>query len=264
MPTSKDNLLEEYDQIEDQIEEAAKTDIWVLADWLAEHVPDINGKRKLSTRGESLTVEVLAERGRRGKAQLYNLRQVAVATKGNRMDGVSPRVYLEALRICKGDLERANDRLKTKGKRLRDQSGPMESIKALAKQIGKRSGDDKVEIIDGLLANADPDTVSKIYHAAKLVHHNGYVSPAEREAGKAHMEKNVTGPLRQAMGNITSLSVIDSLEDATTELKAMVSDGELTPQVYANILDADSKWRLELEVASAMFNMDDDIEEMAR
>lgn len=144
---------------------------------------------------------------------------------------------------------------------------PRDTGKENAKKIlRKLPPKEQAEVIKGVVddADADPGMVGEVYNSAKMIHHNGHVSEAEKKSGKAHMEKKVLGPMRKALGSMTSLSVISSLREAASDLDEMISDGELSPETFAKILDAHEEWCTKLEIARAMFNMDDDIEEMTR
>jgi hypothetical protein len=84
---------------------------------------------------------------------LRDLRRVALLTEVDRLPLIPPRVYVEALRIAKGDLMAANHSLVTKGHRLRDQSPhAMESVDALKANLAKRSPEDRADVARELIA----------------------------------------------------------------------------------------------------------------
>lgn len=162
-PSLKDQLLADYDRLEDQIEDAAQDEIWELADWLAQYVPN-NGRtgrpREVGPRSATfLTIQELAQEGRRSERQLRKLRQVAEQTKDDRLDDVAPRTYMEALRKAEGNLAEANKSLQKNGKRLRDQADNMESTKALVKQILKKSKGDKEQVARAIYRDIGPVTI---------------------------------------------------------------------------------------------------------
>src|SRR3954463_13166049 len=117
-PSLKDQLLADYERYEDAVEDAAFVPLWDLGDWLAKYVPNQGqgGDRSKPARSGLLTLDDVAERKRRSRDQLGNLRKVAEeAPKSARLPGVTPRVYMQALRNAGWNLDAANEALRTKG-----------------------------------------------------------------------------------------------------------------------------------------------------
>jgi hypothetical protein len=166
-PTLRDQLLADYDEREDRIDRAANVELWELGDWLAQYVPNAGhgGDRSKSTRPDLLRLDDLAGRRGRSRSWLHDLRKVAEATVADRLPLITPRVYLEAMRQAKWDLVAANQSLITTGHRLRDQSGPMESVDALTRQLDKRTPEERAEVAVDLMA--DP-TVRELVDSAPL------------------------------------------------------------------------------------------------
>lgn len=154
-PSLRDELLADYEAHEDRIEQAAVTELWQLADWLAEYVPPRRpGPAGDSRPGGIISLADLAERGRRGVKQLSLLRRVALVTEPDRLPQITPTAYTEALRATKGDLMAANRRLVTLGHRKRDQrEGSHESLEAVSREAGKRSPGDRATLIRELAAD---------------------------------------------------------------------------------------------------------------
>lgn len=154
-PSLRDQLLADYEAHEDRVEQAAVTELWQLADWLAEYVPPRHpGPAGDSRPGAIISLEDLAERGRRGTKQLSLLRKIALATEADRLPQVTPTAYTEALRAAKWDLMAANQRLVERGPRKRDQrEGPHESLEAITREAGKRPPEDRAELARDLIAD---------------------------------------------------------------------------------------------------------------
>lgn len=138
--SQKDTLLAEYDALEDAIEVDAAAATWSLADWLNEVDPyHGNGRADEKTRTRvRVSLDELAERGRRSLRQLQNMRHVAHTTAPMRLPKVTVRAYQAALEDVGWDLEAANASLQAKGTKLRDQTGHMMSEKAVAEELVKR------------------------------------------------------------------------------------------------------------------------------
>jgi hypothetical protein len=154
-PSLRDQLLVDYDEHENQIEKAAIVELWALGDWLAQYVPPRHPGPAGDSRPESvISLKELAERGRRGVDQLQLLRKVALATEADRLPLITPRAYTEALRQHGWDLMAANHALVTKGHRLRDQTGKMESVDALKASLAKRDPEERADVAREL--SADP------------------------------------------------------------------------------------------------------------
>lgn len=106
---TKEQLLAEYDDLEDAIDWARRDQVWRLADWLAEHVPPEQGARNdLRPPGRKLTLVELSERGGRTVRWLQRMRAVALATADDRLPDVPVRVYEAALAKANGNLAAAN------------------------------------------------------------------------------------------------------------------------------------------------------------
>lgn len=169
-PTLRDQLLADYDQHEDRVERAANVELWALGDWLAAYVPPSGGGAGMH-HGKvqadlHLTVADLAGRRGRSRQWLSDLRKVALATAVDRLPQVTPTVYQEALRAAEWDLMEANRRLVTLGTRKRDQrEGPHESAKAIARELDKRTPQERATIARTLL---DDPTVAEIMQGEPL------------------------------------------------------------------------------------------------
>jgi hypothetical protein len=106
---TREQLLREYDALENAIDWACGDETWRLADWLAMHVPPEQGARNdLRPQGRKLTLVELSERGGRTVRWLQRMRAVAIATAADRIDDVPVRVYEAALASANGDLAAAN------------------------------------------------------------------------------------------------------------------------------------------------------------
>lgn len=151
----RDQLIADYEEYEDQIEQAAIVELWALGDWLAQYVP--NGEPGPKTSSSTRVLELRDLVGRRGRSQawLNSLRKVARTTAVDRLPQITPRVYIEALRKNGWDLMAANDSLVNRGHRLRDQAGPMESMRAIKRQLDKRPPEERAKLIADL-AEDDP------------------------------------------------------------------------------------------------------------
>lgn len=154
-PSLRDQLLADYDEHEDRIDKAATVELWALGDWLAEHVPNAGhgGDRSKSARVDLPRLDDLAGRRGRSRSWLHDLRKIAETTTVDRLPHITPRVYIEAMRANGWDLMAANASLITKGHRLRDQAGPMESVEAITTQLDKRTPEARAEVARGLLAD---------------------------------------------------------------------------------------------------------------
>lgn len=154
-PSLRDQLLADYEAHEDRVEDAAATELWQLGDWLAEYVPPRHpGPRGVTCTEAAISLEELAERGRRSVGNLQRLRKLALATEADRLPQISPRAYEEALRKANWDLMAANHSLVTKGHRLRDQAGKMESVDALKASLAQRDPEERADVAREL--SADP------------------------------------------------------------------------------------------------------------
>jgi hypothetical protein len=155
-PSLRDQLLVDYEQHEDAIETASSVELWALGDWLAEFVPPRHpGPAGVTEPGFPISLEDLAERGRRGVRQLRTLRKMALVTEADRLPQITPTAYHEALQAVKWDLMAANARLLERGHRKRDQrEGPHESLQAITREAGKRPPEDRAELVREL--SADP------------------------------------------------------------------------------------------------------------
>jgi hypothetical protein len=160
-PSLRDQLLADYDRHEDAIEAAATTELWALADWLAEYVPN-NGRGRPpgNTSQPVITIKDLTERRERSQQWLSDLRKLGTTTRPDRLPQIAPTAYHEALRACKWDLMAANARLLERGHRKRDQrTGPHESKEAIQRELDKRPPEDRADVARELMR--DP-TVAEI------------------------------------------------------------------------------------------------------
>lgn len=133
--TKRDRLLREYDELEDQIEMAAIDQIWVLADWLADNVPNEGAHRPKTAARAVVSMAELATRRRRSVSWLNSMRRVADATKADRIPDVGVRTYELALGKAGWDLERANGAIRESGTRQRDHQPRSESPEALRRGL---------------------------------------------------------------------------------------------------------------------------------
>jgi hypothetical protein len=166
-PDLREQLLADYLAREDRIEKAATVELWELGDWLAEYVPPRRaGRRGNDWVGPAISLEDLAERGRRSVNQLQTLRKIAMATEVDRLPQITPTAYHEALRATGWDLMAANQRLVERGTRKRDQrEGPHESLDAIKREAAKRSPEDRAELARELMAEP---TVAEIMQGEPL------------------------------------------------------------------------------------------------
>jgi hypothetical protein len=154
-PDLRDQLLADYLAHEDRIEKAANAELWELADWLAKYVPPRHpGPAGDTCLKAAISLEDLAARGHRSVGQLQRLRKIALATEVDRLPQITPRAYEEAMRKNGWDLMQANSSLVTKGHRLRDQAGKMESVPALKESLAKRTPEEKADVAREL--SSDP------------------------------------------------------------------------------------------------------------
>ena len=159
-PSLREQLLTDYEQHEDRIERASITELWELGDWLAAYVPPRHpGPAGVTPLERPISIEDLAECRGRSRAWLRELRKVALATEADRLPQITPRAYTEALRQHGWDLMAANASLVTKGHRLRDQAGKMESVDALKASLAQRDPEERADVARELAA--DP-TVAEI------------------------------------------------------------------------------------------------------
>jgi hypothetical protein len=157
-PSLKDQLLADYDDLEDRIENVSLPELWEMADWLAEYVPEQRpGRRSTNTAaGGPISISDLA--GRRGRSEkwLRSLRKVAKDTASNRLDDVSPSTYIDLLQKH-GDLEKANAALKTGTKRRDHRSG--EGTQAIIKALRQKPKADQEQVARALYRNIGPVTI---------------------------------------------------------------------------------------------------------
>jgi hypothetical protein len=69
------------------------------------------------------------------------------------MPQITPRSYQEALVRTGWDLMAANERLRQRGRRLRDQTGKMESVAALQEGLGKRTAEERAAVAAELMTD---------------------------------------------------------------------------------------------------------------
>jgi hypothetical protein len=155
-PSLREQLLADYVAHEDRVEQAANVELWELGDWLAKYVPPRHpGPQGVTEAGPPISLDDLAEHGRRGLYQLRVLRKVALATEADRLPLITFTAYHEALRASKWDLMAANARLLERGHRKRDQrDGPHESLDAITREASKRPPEDRAELVRTL--STDP------------------------------------------------------------------------------------------------------------
>jgi len=161
---AKERLLREYDAREDAIEANAFSEMWGLADWLVDKVPNPGrgGDHSNTARAVLLTVRDVEARGRRSQQQLNAMRKVAEATRPNRISGVSVRAYEAALVKAGWDLVKANALLLQKGTKLRDQAGSMESVDATIRNIQKMPPQARAQVGAAAIVDDDPDKTQAI------------------------------------------------------------------------------------------------------
>lgn len=159
---SKNDLLREYDALEDAIEQAATTEVWELADWLAENVPNEGRGRPVNGVRPPFTLADLADRRGRSRRWLSDMRKVAEKVpSAERLPGVTVSVYTEVLRKHGWDVAAANAALTGKGTRRRDHRIP-ESDEAITEMIRQRP--DVIAKVPEVVAQAlkSPETTEKI------------------------------------------------------------------------------------------------------
>lgn len=159
-PSLRDQLLADYDRMEKSIEEASQTELWELADWLAQYIPEAKRGRPSGNAGVGsvITLSDLAAQGHRTDDWLQRLRKVAKDTEPERLSGVTPSVYIDALRSAKGDLAKANATLKKQGNKRRDHRAG-EGTKAIVKAILQKSQEDKEEVARAIYRDIGPVTI---------------------------------------------------------------------------------------------------------
>jgi hypothetical protein len=168
-PTLRDQLLADYAEKECNIEDAASVELWELADWLAEYVPEMKpGPSGVTGLGTPISISELADEGYHSERWLRRLRKVAKDTAADRLAEVTPRVYIQALQATKGDLAKANERLQKRGTKLRDQTDNMESTKALVKQILKKPREEKENVARQLYRDLGPIEIDPVEDAIEL------------------------------------------------------------------------------------------------
>jgi hypothetical protein len=168
-PTLRDQLLADYAEKERNIEDAASVELWELADWLAEYVPEMKpGPSGVTGLGTPISISELADEGYHSERWLRRLRKVAKDTAADRLAEVTPRVYIQALQVTKGDLAKANERLQKRGTKLRDQTDNMESTKALVKQILKKPREEKENVARQLYRDLGPIEIDPVEDAIEL------------------------------------------------------------------------------------------------
>lgn len=166
-PSLRDQLLADYDAHEDMIEDASAEPLWTLGDWLAQYVPNEGRGRPKNASQAPITLDDLAGRRGRSRRWLSDTRKVAEATALDRLGGVAPRVYLEALRNAGWDLAVANKALRAKGPRLRDHSGKQESIEAIREAFDKRSPEERTALLVAIVESDDSLALDEIVVAVR-------------------------------------------------------------------------------------------------
>jgi len=155
-PDLRDQLLADYDRLEDAIENVATPELWELADWLAEYVPEQKrGPKGITDPGVGISISDLAGRRDRSERWLQRLRKIAKQTAPNRLDEVSPSTYIDLLQKHGGDLEKANAALQDDGTKRRDhRSG--EGTQAIIKALRQKSDKDKAQVARALYRDIGP------------------------------------------------------------------------------------------------------------
>jgi hypothetical protein len=197
--TTQERLLREARALEDAIEDAGFAETWTYADWLAEHVPSQGhgGDRSKATR-VALNLRDIEIQSRYGLAWLKQMRATATATAPDRLPDVSLRAYAEALRNTGNDLAKANKSLAAKGKRLRDQAGPMESMDAIKRQLAKRSAGERASLAADLVSDDavvdaaynDEDARLRLDRASARLHSRDTRRDDERERVRRQMTED--------------------------------------------------------------------------
>jgi hypothetical protein len=228
-PDLREQLLADYLAREDRIEKAAVVELWELADWLAEYVPPRRaGRRGNDWVGPAISLEDLAERGRRSVNQLQTLRKIAMATEVDRLPQITPTAYHEALRATKWDLMAANARILDRGHRKRDQrEGPHESLDAIGRELAKRSPEDRAEMARRL---ADDPTVAEIMQGEPLPDFgahwaDSYILRLDVQAAKlAHLIEH-EGLVFSPSSNVPRfLETLERVEHQVAEVRAAVQE----------------------------------------
>jgi len=131
----RERKLQEYDAIEDQIEESSQSLLWRLADWLVINVPNEGRGGDRSARRRALTMTDLADRRGRSAQYLRKLRRAGEVTADDRLPDVAPNAYYEALDANGWDLTRANRAIRERGVRFRDHRVPETATREQVRQL---------------------------------------------------------------------------------------------------------------------------------
>lgn len=84
------------------------------------------------------------------------------------------------------------------------------------------------------------------------------LTPAERKAREASKQAIASAGLKAA-ASFATLGIAGHLEQATEELRELISEGSLTRETFGAIAEADNAWRTELQVAAAMVGLEEEI-----
>jgi len=161
---TREQLLQQYDALEDRVEVSARREMWELADWLADNVPPAQGARtELANPSSQVTLRDLAERRGRSVRWLQQMRRTAETTRPSRMADVALRAYMEALEQAGWDLAAANAAIQTRGPRLRDH-GRMESAEATRRQVEQLPPRERARIAREALE--DPEVADEVVRTA--------------------------------------------------------------------------------------------------
>lgn len=110
--TKKEQLIVEYNRLENKIENSASAEVWTLAYWLAENVPNPGRGRKPNDGAQAITIQDIAAEGRRSVSWLNTMRKVALAFGDKADRKLTVDDHRKALESAKGDVEQALQILK--------------------------------------------------------------------------------------------------------------------------------------------------------
>lgn len=85
-------------------------------------------------------------------------------------------------------------------------------------------------------------------------------TPVEKKERQVAVDA-ITKPVKKAAATFATLGIVGHLEQATEDLRTLVSDGTVTPEIMASIAEALAAFTTEVEVAAAMVGLE--MEEIA-
>lgn len=181
---TKASLLKEYDGLVEEIDRVSVNPTWNLADWLVANVANSGrGPRPIPARA-GITIADLAQRpGSPGKTWLAELRLTAERfPPAMRVTGVSAKAHNAAYQKH-GDASKAIIALR-KGGKLRDQTGPMESVAAIKANLAQRPVEEREKLARELDEINARDRLSRDGHEPDQDEINAAIAEKSFEAGE--------------------------------------------------------------------------------